>query len=75
MERDIEDLGVIIEHVLGPVPVMHIPVKDEDTAQPMGLNSVLCSNSNIVHQAKATTRVNLVSITNLPGYVNKPLLS
>lgn len=55
MERDIEDLGVIIEHVLGPVPVVHIPVKDEDTAQSVGLNSVLCGNSNIVHQAKATT--------------------
>ena len=59
MEGDVEHPGIVVEHVLGPVPVVHVPVQDQDPLQSMLLHCVLGGDRHIVHHTEAPARVSL----------------
>ena len=59
MERDVKHPWVVVEHVLGPVSVVHVPVQDQDPLQSVLLHRILGGDCHIVHHTEASARVSL----------------
>jgi hypothetical protein len=62
VERDETDARIFGENCLGPVSVMHIPVKNENAIEPTSLDRVKRGNCNVVEETEAhrTSRLSVV---------------
>ena len=52
MDRKVEYIGIIVGNILNAIAVVNIPVQDEDTLCTLCVDGVLCSDSNVVEEAK-----------------------
>ena len=62
----IEDAGVVVEHVLDAVAVVHIPVEDHDALHALHLDGVLGGDRHVVEDAEATGLVLLGVVARRP---------
>lgn len=59
MQGDVEDVAVIVEHVLDPVAMMDIPVYHKHPVQPVLADRVLGGDPHIVEETEAVWLVRL----------------
>ena len=59
VQADIENTGIAFEAVLRPVPMMDVPVQNNDLLQPVFLLQITGGDRNVVEQAEAKCDVSL----------------
>ena len=52
VERDVEHFVTFVEHVLDPIAVMYVPVKNHHSVQTVDLQGVLRSYGHVVEYTK-----------------------
>ena len=56
VERDVENTGVSVEHLLGSVTVVNVPVQDHHPVQPKLGGGVPGGDGHVVQEAEPRTR-------------------